>query len=157
MSWVLICDPNKMTVNEQIRGPMGLVLKAAHRIKITEADQFRQPEKWKLVELSRLKHLGFCSQKNKVPILVPVTLQNAYSMYFFFLSHTPFFTVSGKLLVPMKLSISGSYLHLSQQSCVNISLVEWYNEASMHHTNVLKMVGKILIKVHLQTKQIKSW
>lgn len=38
MSWVLICDPNKMTVNEQIRGPMGLVLKAAHRIKITEAD-----------------------------------------------------------------------------------------------------------------------
>lgn len=37
MSWVLICDPDKMTVNEQIRRPVGLVLKAAHRIKITEA------------------------------------------------------------------------------------------------------------------------
>lgn len=37
MSWVLICDPDKMTVNEQIRGPMGLVLEAAHRIKTTEA------------------------------------------------------------------------------------------------------------------------
>lgn len=37
MSWVLICDPDKMTVNEQIRGPMGLVLKAAHRIKTREA------------------------------------------------------------------------------------------------------------------------
>lgn len=37
MSGVLICDPDKMTVNEQIRRPMGLVLKAAHGIKITEA------------------------------------------------------------------------------------------------------------------------
>ena len=36
MSWVLICDPDKMTVNEQTKRPVGLVLKAAHRIKITE-------------------------------------------------------------------------------------------------------------------------
>lgn len=41
MSWVLICDPDKMTVNEQIRGPLGLVLKAAHGMKITEADGIR--------------------------------------------------------------------------------------------------------------------
>lgn len=59
MSWVLICDPDKMTVNEPIRGPMGLVLKAAHGIKITETDGVRDTEKWKwkLVELGRLKHL----------------------------------------------------------------------------------------------------
>ena len=37
MSRVLICDPDKMTVNEQIRRPMGPVLKAARRIKTTEA------------------------------------------------------------------------------------------------------------------------
>lgn len=41
MSWVLICDPDKMTVNEQIRGPRGLVLKAAQRIKITEVNGVR--------------------------------------------------------------------------------------------------------------------
>lgn len=41
MSWVLICDLNKMTVNEQIRGPMGLVLRAAHRIEITDTDEVR--------------------------------------------------------------------------------------------------------------------
>lgn len=41
MSWVLICDPNKMTVNEQIRGPWRLVLKAAQGMKITEADGIR--------------------------------------------------------------------------------------------------------------------
>lgn len=41
MSWVLICDPNKMAVNEQIKGPKGLVLQAAHGIKITEPDGVR--------------------------------------------------------------------------------------------------------------------
>lgn len=48
MSWVLSCDPDKMTVNEQIRGPLGLVLQAAHGMKITEADGIRRTEKQSL-------------------------------------------------------------------------------------------------------------
>lgn len=53
MSWVLICDPNRLTVNEQIRDQGDYFHKAAHGITtlLTEASGVRKMGRHTLMEL----------------------------------------------------------------------------------------------------------